>query len=77
MHQIRIFTGIEGDTARLAKDVNDWLKSSKAKVVNIFGNIAPQSPLEKSETSKLMGAEYSSARRFAPSDVMLVVVFEE
>jgi hypothetical protein len=76
MHQVRIFTGIEGETARLAKDINDWLKQSNVKVVNVFGNIAPQSALEKPETTKLFGAE-SSPRRFAPSDVMIVVVYEE
>jgi hypothetical protein len=77
MHQIRIFTGIEGDTQRLAKDVNDWLKQSKVKVVNVFGNIAPQSAMERADPGRLAGADTGSARRFAPSDVMLVVVYEE
>jgi hypothetical protein len=77
VHQIRIFTGIEGDTARLAKDVNDWLRQSKVKVVNVFGNIAPQSALERHDPGRIAGAETGPARRFAPSDVMLVVVYEE
>jgi hypothetical protein len=52
------------------------LKTSKAKVVNVFGNIAPQSMLEKSDRGRLAGTEAASGRRFAPSDVMLVVVYE-
>lgn len=75
-HQLRIFTGIEGETARLADEINDWLKKSKVKVVNVFGNIAPQSAMERTDPGKLFGSETSS-RRFAPSDVMIVVVYED
>jgi hypothetical protein len=77
MHQVRIFTGIEGDTQALAKNINDWLQQSKVKVVNIFGNIAPQSAMERQDPGRLAGADTGPARRFAPSDVMLVVVYEE
>jgi hypothetical protein len=76
MHQVRIFTGIEGETEKMAKDINDWLKTSKVKVVNVFGNIAPQSTLERPDGGKLAGADAGPGRRFAPSDVMLVVVYE-
>ena len=76
MHQVRIFTGIEGETEKMAKEVNDWLKTSQVKVVNVFGNMAPQSMLERSERNKLAGAEGGPGRRFAPSDVLLVVVYE-
>jgi len=77
MHQIRIFTGIEGETAKMSKDINDWLRQSKVRVVNVFGNIAPQTPLESSASPSLVGEDRGSARRFAPSDIMLVVVYEE
>jgi hypothetical protein len=76
MHQVRIFSGIEGETEKMAKDINDWLKTSQVKVVNVFGNIAPQSMLEKSDRGKIAGSDSGSGRRFAPSDVMLVVVYE-
>ena len=77
MHQIRIFSGLEGDSQKLAKDVNDWLRESKAKVVNIFGNIAPQSALEVHEHGRIAGADAGPSRRFASSDIMLVVVYDE
>ena len=77
MHQIKIFNGLEGDTGRLAKEVNEWLKTSKAKVVNVFGNIAPQSVSEKPDPGRLASSESGPTRRFAPSDVLLVVVYEE
>jgi hypothetical protein len=75
MQQIRIFVGIENDTAAMAKEVNDWLRESKVKVVNVFGNIAPQAVLNRAENQKL-GPLESGSRRFAPSDIMLVVVYE-
>lgn len=76
-HQIRIFTGHEGETAKLTDEVNAWLKQSKVRVVNVFGNIAPQSTLEKPGGGKLTGAEVGPGRRFAPSDILLVVVYDE
>jgi hypothetical protein len=76
-HQIRIFTGHEGETARMTDDINAWLKQSKVRVVNIFGNIAPQSTLERQTGGKLTGAETGPGRRFAPSDILMVVVYDE
>ena len=70
MHQIKIFKGVENNLNSLEKDINQWLFTSKVRVVNMFGNIAPQSapPLE--------GVQ-SLGKSFAPSDVMLVVLYEE
>ena len=69
MQQIRIFKGIESEIAALESEVNRWLAESQARVVNMFGNIAPQtlSP----EPSK--GLTKSA---FAPSDVLLVILYE-
>lgn len=69
MQQIRIFKGIESEIAALESEVNRWLAESGARVVNMFGNIAPQtlSP----EPSK--GLTKSS---FAPSDILLVILYE-
>jgi hypothetical protein len=75
MQQIRIFTGIEGETGRIADEVNGWLRQSNVKVVNIFGNIAPQGVMTKAENR--IGATESASRRFVPSDIMLVVVYEQ
>jgi hypothetical protein len=75
MQQIRIFFGKEDATTALTKEVNDWLASSKAKVVNVFGNMTPQTILEKGEPGRVMAE--GGGRRYAPSDIMLVVVYEQ
>ncbi|MDA7977261.1 MAG: hypothetical protein MPJ50_00665 [Pirellulales bacterium] len=65
MHQIKIFKGIEGALSDLESEVNSWLKSLEGTVVNISGNIAPQSNAAGSATGLGTG--------FAPSDVIVVV----
>ncbi|MEX0716306.1 MAG: hypothetical protein WD066_06965 [Planctomycetaceae bacterium] len=69
MQQIRIFKGVETESGALEAEVNEWLAESDVRVERIFGNIAPQSP----------GATQSSGLSnsvFAPSDIMLVVLYE-
>ena len=75
MHQIKIFKGLENDVASIEKDVNTWLKSSGAKVINIFGNIAPQTPRSDPDHA-LLGAERHAGKSFHASDVLIVVVYE-
>jgi hypothetical protein len=70
VHQIKIFKGIESDTSELEKSVNRWLAESKARVIQIFGNMSPQSPTANKTASLTTGA-------FAPSDVMIVVLYEQ
>lgn len=70
MHQIKIFKGIESDIAHLEDQVNSWLAASQVKVVNMFGNISPQTTSESS-------ASVLSKGTFAPSDVLLVVLYEK
>lgn len=69
MQQIKIFKQIESEIIELEHEVNQWLIESGAKVINIFGNIAPQTPGE-SPSRGLSGSA------FAPSDVMIVVLYE-
>ena len=70
MHQIKIFKGIETEVAALEAEVNNWLAESGVEVVQIVGNIAPQS----NSPTKSTGLTKSV---FAPSDIMLVVVFKK
>ena len=70
MHQIKLFLDMESNSAGLEDKVNDWLKTSGAKVVNIFGNIAPQTVTTESKTTAL------AERKFSSSDLLLVVVYE-
>lgn len=69
MHQIKIFKGVEADLQTLESEVNAWLADTSADVLQVFGNIAPQS-MPKDALSQ--GLTQGS---FAPSDVLLVVVY--
>ncbi|MGE0609996.1 MAG: hypothetical protein AB7O62_23095 [Pirellulales bacterium] len=69
MHQIKIFKSVESEITSLESQVNRWLYDSKARVVQMFGNIAPQTVAH--ETTGLNDGGFS------PSDVLLVVLYEE
>ncbi len=68
MQQIKIFKSIESDVTELERDINAWLKESGARVVNIFGNIAPQT-ITDPEKAK-------GTRGFSLSDVLVVLLYE-
>ncbi len=68
MQQIKIFKSIESDVSDLERDINAWLKESGARVVNVFGNIAPQTIGDP--------AKAKGSRSFSPSDVLIVVLYE-
>jgi hypothetical protein len=69
MQQIKLFKGVESDLARLEQTVNDWLRESRAHVLQVTGNIAPQSG-----PPSVGGG--SSQSPFTPSDVLVLVVYE-
>jgi hypothetical protein len=69
MHQVKIFRGLESDIASLEKQVNAWLAEAHVKVVNMFGNMSPQSPSPTSSAA-------ISGSAFSPSDIFLVILYE-
>ncbi len=69
MHQIKLFKGIESEIPTLERDVNAWLRDSGAKVVQIFGNMSPQTAIADAHETKL-------GRAYTPSDVFLAVLYE-
>lgn len=71
MQQIKIFKGIESHLDGLEKEINQWLVENHVKVLNIFGNMAPQSPNMEDRGGGLTRSAY------APSDVLMVVVYEK
>lgn len=71
MHQIKTFKGLESDLSGLENEVNTWLAQSRVKVVQVIGNIAPQSIPPSAKGSGL------STTEFASSDVLFVVVYEK
>ena len=70
MHQIKIFKGLEDDTTTIEHDVNKWLKDNQVKVVQVFGNVAPQALSSTAMKSTLTRTNHP------PSDVFLVVLYE-
>jgi hypothetical protein len=70
MQQIKIFKGIENNVEALEEEVNAWLQSSGVRVLQITGNIAPQSKDPEQKGHQLGRAGY------AASDVLLVVLYE-
>jgi hypothetical protein len=70
VQQIKIFKGIEHDLTALEEEVNAWLVKSQVDVLQIVGNIAPQSTSGKPSASGLTQGE------FPPSDVMIIVLYK-
>jgi hypothetical protein len=70
MQQVKLLKSLESDLSGLESEVNAWIRQSRAKVLSITGNIAPQS--EKS--GPVSGGLGRSP--FAPSDVILIVLYE-
>ena len=70
MQHIKIFRGLESDLARLETEINKWLVDSGARVLQMTGNIAPQSLRNASKEVLQQGD-------FLPSDVLLVLLYEK
>ena len=70
MQQVKIFKGIEHELAALEDEINTWLVESQADVLQIVGNIAPQTASSKPSASGLTQGE------FPPSDVMVIVLYK-
>ncbi|MCA9218551.1 MAG: hypothetical protein KDB27_36030 [Planctomycetales bacterium] len=64
MHQVKIFECRENEIGELESEINKWLSETGARVINITGNIAPQSVVSHPKSVA------------SPSDVLLVVVYE-
>lgn len=77
MQQIKLFVGREDHTADLEGEVNSWIAESGAKVLSISGNIAPQSVLPSKDAGANLSASGTHTRRFAPSDILVIVTYEK
>ena len=67
MQKIKIFKNIESEIQLLEEEINEWLAESGAKVVQMTGNIAPQT----SSNTGMGGNSFSS------SDVLVLIVYED
>ena len=71
MQQVKIFKSHEDAVDHLEEEINQWLSSSGARIINIIGNIAPQSTASAPEQKATL-----SRGNFAPSDVLVIVLYE-
>ncbi len=71
MQQVKFFKSIETELHDLEERINAWLAETGSRVIQIFGNIAPQSI---PPTAKGAGL---STTEFAPSDVLVVVLYDK
>jgi hypothetical protein len=72
MRLVKVFKGVENDIATLEGEVNAWIRQTGVWVVSVTGNIAPQSIQPGAK-----GNVGLSQSVFAPSDVILIVLYEE
>ena len=79
MQQIKTFIGREDHTEDLETEVNGWIASSGVNVISITGNIAPQSilPAKDAGGAGALGGGGAPSRRFAPSDLFILVTYEK
>jgi len=70
MQQIKIFKGMESDLDSLATEVNAWIQEAGVRVLQLTGNIAPQTQdsEHKAQTIGRVG--------HAASDVLIIVLYE-
>jgi len=69
MQRVKFFKGTESDLVELEQEINDWLASNDVQVLNIFGNMSPQ-------TDSAVKSKGLTGSAFPPSDLFLVVVYE-
>jgi len=69
VQQIKLFKEVESDISRLEASVNDWIRESEVRVLQVTGNIAPQSGTRATSAGRSHSA-------FTPSDVMILVTYE-
>lgn len=69
MQQVKIFSGLETETKRIENEINDWIKESGVKIIQITGNIAPQAGVTENGGYLTKGVSN-------PSDVLVIILFE-
>jgi hypothetical protein len=67
MQKVKLFKSIESELLNMEKEINEWVKTTGARVISITGNIAPQ-------TGSTAGAPLGS---FSASDVLIIVMYED
>jgi len=71
MQQVKLFKGIESELTALEDKINSWIRESHVKVLQISGNIAPQSAPNKPTAGQTL-----ARGSFEASDVLIVISYE-
>jgi hypothetical protein len=69
MQQVKLFKHVEAEIRDLEREMNAWmtdLQKKGGRVVDVKGNIAPQTVV----------AERKSSNTFSPSDLFVIVLYE-
>lgn len=64
MQQVKLFKGVDTELGDLEKSINAWLAETKAKVISMSGNIAPQA------------GKHGTSSSFSTADVLVMIVAE-
>jgi hypothetical protein len=66
MQRVKLFKSIESELTSLEQEINEWIKTSGARVISVTGNIAPQT-----------GSSSAPLGSFSASDVLVVIMYED
>ena len=67
--QVKLFKSVEPDVTVLEREINEWLSERDVNVIQVFGNIAPQ-------TVKPESLAASRGRAFMQSDLIVGLLYE-
>ncbi len=66
VQKVKLFKSIESELTNLESEINEWVKTTGARLISVTGNIAAQS-----------GAGSAPLGSFSASDVLIVIMYEE
>ncbi len=72
MPQMKFFKGLESDLPGLEKKINTWMMEPGIRVINVFGNIAPQTGTQAKPPGSLV-----TQSGYGDSDVLIAVLYEK
>ena len=72
MQRVKLFKGLETEVEALEQQVNAWVESEGAKIIQVTGNLATQSYNPAAKSGSSLQSNVAAA-----SDVLIVVLYEK
>lgn len=72
MQRVKLFKGLETEVEALEQQINVWVESEGAKIIQVTGNIATQSYNPATKSGSSLQSNVAAA-----SDVLIVVLYEK